>query len=82
MRQVLQELMALELRELKVELCAITGRLNCTDERSSRMNDGLEQIITNGFEGIRRQLDTYNDVQQLKERVIRMEAERGIRPAV
>lgn len=72
----IQDLIAPELRELKVEVRAINERLTLMDERFDRLDhrfdrmdqrfERMEQSITNGFEGIRRQLDTYNDVQQLK----------------
>ena len=97
-RQVIQDLIAPELRELKVEVRGIHERLDRMDERLDRIDgrldrmdgrfdrtdgrlDRIEQLIANGFEMIRKQLDTFHEVQLLKERMARMEGERGASPA-
>ena len=57
LRQVIQDLVALELREIRALVQGINGRLDRMDARM----DKLESTITHGFEDIRRQLDTYKD---------------------
>ena len=75
-RQVVQDLITPDLRELKADMKNVKERLDRMDARTDR----LEQMITSNFEALRRQLDTYNEVQVLKERMARMEGERGIKP--
>ena len=77
LRQVIQDLITPDLRELKADVRNIRERLDRMDGRTDR----LEQLITSSFEALRRQLDTYNDVQVLKERMARMEGERSTKPA-
>ena len=77
LRQIIQDLVAPELRELKAEARATNKRLDGMDSRLDR----LEQAMTNGFENIRRQLDVYKDVQVLKERMVRVEVEHESKPA-
>ena len=84
LRQVIQDLVAPELRELKAEARATNKRLDGIDGRMDRMDgrlDKLEQTMANGFENMRRQFDVYQDVQSLRERMIRIEMERGPKPA-
>ncbi len=76
LRQIIQDLVAPELRELKAEARATNKRLDGMDSRLDR----LEQAMTNGFENIRRQLDVYKDVQVLKERMVRVEVEHESKP--
>lgn len=73
LRQVIQDLVAPELRELRAEMRAFGSRI----ERIETRMEKLEEAMTRGFEDVRRQLDTYKDVQMLKERMARMEGERG-----
>ncbi len=80
LRQVIQDLVAPELRELKAEIRAINSRLDGMDGRLDRVDgrlDRLENTVVAGFEKLSRQLDTYNDVQVLKERMARVEGERS-----
>ena len=84
LRQVIQDLVAPELREIKADVRNIEERLDCMDKRMDNTDgklDRLEQTITRSFESLRRQLDTYNDVQLRKERMARMEGERSTKPA-
>ena len=59
-------------------------RIDRADQRMDHMErrfDRLEQMITSSFESLHRQLDTYGEVQVLKERMARMEGERSTKPA-
>ena len=77
LRQIIQDLVAPEMRELKAEVRNTNARLDRLDARLDR----LKQIVMAGFEGVRRQLDTYQEVQAVKERLARIEGERSPKPA-
>ncbi len=84
LRQVIQDLITPDLRELKADVRNIKERLDRMDQRMDHMDsrfDRLEQMMMASFDALRRQLDTYNDVQVLKERMARMEGERSTKPA-
>ena len=68
-RQIIQDLVAPELREIRAILQGMTGRLDRMDARMDKSDarmGKLEDLITRGFEDVRRQLDTYKDVQLLR----------------
>ncbi len=80
LRQVIQDLVAPEMREIKAILQGMSARMDRMDARMDKLDarmDKLDDTIARGFEDVRRQLDTYKDVQLLKERMIRVEAERS-----
>ena len=98
LRQVIQDLIVSELREVKADLRGVNerldrmdtrferldGRMDRMDDRFDRMDgrlDKLQQTVAEGFENMRRQFEVYQDVQSLRERVIRIELERGPKPA-
>ncbi len=90
LRQVIQDLVAPELRELRADMRALNS---CMDQFEKRMDkfegridnlearmDNLGELVTRGFEDVRRQLDTYKAVQLLKKRMARMEGEGTVPP--
>jgi len=80
LRQIIQDLVAPELRELKADVRGLGERMDRMDKRLDRLEnhfERLEQLVATGFENLRRQLDTYGEVQLLKERMARVEGERS-----
>ena len=58
--------------------------MHAINDRITRMNtrmDRLEQTMTAAFSNLSQELNTYNDVQKLKERMARLEGEHHLKPS-
>ncbi len=75
--RAIENLLATQLGEVRVQLHVLNDRLTRMDARMDR----LEQAMTAAFSNLSQELSTFNDVQKLKERMARLEGECHMKPS-
>ncbi len=69
---------------LAAQLSEVRAQMHVLNDRVTRMNarmDGLEKTMAAAFSNLSQELNTYNDVQKLKERMARVEGEYHMKPS-